>query len=110
MNTKSDLTFFSSTTLVGCTYIVMILYFGLTIIEEEGREDNMQNFNNILIPIGVFAQEENKPPVIKNLKIINFSGFNYADVVNSRDINLNSFTVSTWFNTNMNVTGRDLLF
>ena len=31
-------------------------------------------------------------------------------VVNSRDIALNSFTVSTWFNTNMNVTGRDIAF
>ena len=65
---------------------------------------------NLLHALEIFAQEGVEPPVIKNSKIINFTGANYADVVNSRDITLNSFTVSTWFNTNMNVTGRDVAF
>jgi hypothetical protein len=70
-----------------------------------------KNYNNsILRPIEIFAQEGDEPQIIKNTKIINFTGVNYADVVNSRDINLNSFTISTWFNTNMNVTGRDVAF
>ncbi|MGE5862811.1 MAG: hypothetical protein ACM31H_03485, partial [Nitrososphaerales archaeon] len=60
--------------------------------------------NSFLNHIEIFAQEGDKLPVVKNSKIINFTGVNYADVVNSRDINLNSFTVSVWFNTAMNVT------
>ena len=70
------------------------------------------SYNTFLNPIEIFAQEGNQPPppVIKNSKIINFTGVNYGDVVNSRDIGLNSFTVSLWFNTIMNVTGRDVAF
>jgi hypothetical protein len=49
------------------------------------------------------SEPANKSPVVKNSKIIEFSGINYADVVNSQDINLNSFTVSVWFNTAMNI-------
>ena len=73
----------------------MLLYFGLTIEVNE-----TYNKNNILNTIDISAQEEDESPVVKNSKIINFSGINYADVVNSRDIHLNSITVSLWFNTN----------
>jgi hypothetical protein len=34
----------------------------------------------------------------------------FSIILNSTDINLNSFTVSVWFNTAMNVTGRDVAF
>ena len=44
--------------------------------------------------------EEN--PFVRNTKIIKFSGKNYADVADSRDFNVNGFTISTWFNTAMN--------
>ncbi|HJS64223.1 MAG TPA: LamG domain-containing protein [Nitrososphaeraceae archaeon] len=54
----------------------------------------------------VFAQDD-KLPVVKNSQILPFSGQNYADVKNSETINLNSFTVSTWFNTNLNATGKE---
>jgi hypothetical protein len=94
---------FLTSTVLGSTFVVLLLYFSLT----TGKD----NYNTFLNPIEIFAQEANQPPpVIKNSKIINFTGVNYADVVNSRDINLNSFTVSTWFNTIMNVTGRDVAF
>ena len=83
-------------TVLGSSFVVLLLYFGLTI------EENYKN--NFLDHIEIFAQENNPPPVVKNSKVIPFSGINYADVVNSRDINLNSFTVSVWFNTAMNVT------
>ena len=85
-----------STTIIASSFIIFVFYFILTI--EEGNNNN-NFFNNIEI----FAQDDNAP-VVKNSKIIEFSGINYADVVNSRDINLNSFTVSVWFNTAMNVT------
>jgi hypothetical protein len=85
-----------STTIIASSFVVFLFYFSLTI--EEGNYNN-SFFNNIAI----FAQDDNAP-VVKNSKIIEFSGINYADVVNSRDINLNSFTVSVWFNTAMNVT------
>ena len=49
-------------------------------------------------------EEDYESPVVKNSKVIDFSGDNYADVLNSSDINLNNFTVSAWFNTTMNVT------
>ena len=94
---------FLTSTVLGSTFVVLLLYFSLT----TGKD----NYNTVLNPIEIFAQEPNQtPPVIKNSKIIEFSGINYADVSNSTDINLNSFTVSTWFNTNMNVTGRDVAF
>jgi hypothetical protein len=83
-------------TVIGSSFVVLLLYFGLT------TEENYKN--NFLNHIEIFAQENNPPPVVKNSKIIPFSGINYADVVNSRDINLNSFTVSVWFNTAINVT------
>jgi Concanavalin A-like lectin/glucanases superfamily len=83
-------------TVLGSSFVVLLLYFGLT------TEENYKN--NFLDHIEIFAQENNPPPVVKNSKVIPFSGINYADVVNSRDINLNSFTVSVWFNTAMNVT------
>jgi len=49
------------------------------------------------------AAGNNITPVIKNSPTIEFSGINYADVVNSMDINLDSYTISLWFNTNMNI-------
>jgi hypothetical protein len=88
-------------TIVGSSFVVvLILYFSLTTEEENVNYKN----NKFLSNIEIYAQEGDKPPVVKNSKIIEFSGVNYADVVNSRDINLNSFTVSVWFNTAMNVT------
>ena len=99
------------TTIIGSSFIVVVLllYFGLT---TTGEEDEEIYKNTVLNHLEIFAQaqEENKPPVVKSSKIIEFSGVNYADVTNSTDINLNSFTVSVWFNTAMNVTGRDVAF
>jgi hypothetical protein len=98
------------TTIIGSSFVVvLLLYFGLT---TTGEEDEQIYKNTVLNHLEIFAQaqEENKPPVVKSSKIIEFSGINYADVTNSNDINLNSFTVSVWFNTAMNVTGRDVAF
>ena len=97
---------YKSTTTITCSsfLVVLFLYFGLTIEEQENYK------NSILNHIEIFAQEENNPPVVKNSKIIEFSGINYADIVNSRDINPNSFTVSVWFNTTMNVTSGNNAF
>src|SRR5215208_6873033 len=86
--------------IIGFSFVLLLLYFGLT----ESYK------NSILSNIDTFAQEENKSPVVKNSKIIEFSGINYADVVNSKDINLNGFTVSVWFNTTMNVTSGNNAF
>ena len=95
----------STTTIIYSSFLVVLfLYFGLTIEEQEYYK------NSILNHIQIFAQEENNPPVVKNSKIIEFSGINYADIVNSRDINPNSFTVSVWFNTTMNVTSGNNAF
>lgn len=86
--------------IIGSSFVILLLYFGLT-----------ENYkNSMLNNIDIFAQEENKSPVVKNSKIIEFSGVNYADVVNSRDISLNGFTVSVWFNTTMNVTSGNNAF
>ena len=79
--------------------IFLFLYFGLTIEEEQEKHKT-----SFISNINIFAQEENNLPVVKNSKIIEFTGINYEDIVNSRDINPNSFTVSVWFNTAMNVT------
>jgi Concanavalin A-like lectin/glucanases superfamily len=95
----------SLTIAIGYSFAFFLLYFSLIT-----NDKNNYNNNSILRPVEIFAQEGGEPQVIKNSKIINFTGVNYADVVNSRDINLNSFTISTWFNTNMNVTGRDVAF
>ncbi len=97
---------YKSATNITCSsfLVVLFLYFGLTIEEQENYK------NSILNHIEIFAQEENNPPVVKNSKIIEFSGINYADIVNSRDINPNSFTVSVWFNTTMNVTSGNNAF
>ena len=97
---------YKSATTITCSsfLVVLFLYFGLTIEEQENYK------NSILNHIEIFAQDENNPPVVKNSKIIEFSGINYADVANSRDINPNSFTVSVWFNTTMNVTSGNNAF
>jgi hypothetical protein len=89
----------SATTIISSSSVlVLFLYFGLTIEEQEN------NTNSILNHLEIFAQEENNPPVVNHLKNIEFTGINYTDVINSREINPNSFTVSVWFNTAMNVT------
>src|SRR5215207_10585309 len=92
----------STTTSIGSSLVVVLfLYFGLTIEEQDNYKNNI-----ILNHVEIFAQEENNIPVVKNSKIIEFIGSNYTDIVNSKDINPNSFTVSVWFNTAMNVTGK----
>ena len=88
----------NSTVIIGIILIIL-LYFDLTINKEKSYKNNFLILNEILA-------QENKPPVVKNSKIIEFSGNNFGDVVNSNDINLNSFTVSIWFKTIMNVTGQ----
>ena len=80
--------------------VVLFLYSSLTIEEEYNYKNNLLNY------VEIFAQEENNIPVVKNLQIIEFNGINYTDIVNSQDINPNSFTVSVWFNTAMNVTAE----
>ena len=80
--------------------VVLFLYSSLTIEEEYNYKNNFLNY------VEIFAQEENNIPVVKNLQIIEFNGINYTDIVNSQDINPNSFTVSVWFNTAMNVTAE----
>jgi hypothetical protein len=91
----------STTTSIGSSLVVVLfLYFGLTIEEQDNYKTNILNH------VEIFAQEENNIPVVKNSKIIEFIGSNYTDIVNSKDINPNSFTVSVWFNTAMNVTGK----
>jgi hypothetical protein len=88
--------------MIGSTFA--LLHFGLITSEEKNYD------SRILDSLKIFAQEEDEPPVIKNSKLIEFNGTNYVDVVNSHDISLNSFTVSTWFNPNNNVSGRDIAF
>ena len=95
-----------TTTVISSSFVILLFYFGLT--TGGGEKENYKN--SILNHVEIFAQEENKLPVVKNSKIIEFSGIKYADVVNSRDVNLNGFTVSARFNTAMNVTGRDVAF
>jgi len=80
--------------------VVLFLYSSLTIEEEYNYKNNFLNY------VEIFAQEENNIPVVKNLQIIEFNGINYTDIVNSQDFNPNSFTVSVWFNTAMNVTAE----
>ena len=76
--------------------------------EKQNYQNNIFNHNDI----EAFAQKEDKKPlpVIRHSKILDFNGVNYADVTNSSDINLDSFTISLWFNSEMNVTGRDTAF
>lgn len=86
--------------IIGSSFVLLLLYFGLT----ESYK------NSMLSNMDIFAQEENKSPVVKNSKMLEFSGVNYADVVNSDEIHLNGFTVSVWFNTTMNVTSGNNAF
>src|SRR5215208_1842256 len=95
-------------TIIGSSFVILLLYVGSGLITEEDKINYKNTFLNNNIE--VFAQEENKSPVVKNSKIMEFSGVNYADVVTSGNISPNSFTVSVWFNTAMNVTGRDVAF
>ena len=94
----------TTTIIIGSGFVILLLYLRLTTTEGGYFR------NSILNDIQIFAQEIKSPPVVKNSKIIDFTGFNYGDVTNSTDINLNSFTVSVWFITDMNVTGRDVAF
>lgn len=73
----------------------------LLLLSLNGYQGNTQSGS--ISVVNILAQEDNLP-VVKNSKILEFSGQNYADVVNSNGINLNSFTVSVWFNTLMNAT------
>jgi len=95
-------------TIIGSSFVILLLYVGSGLITEEDKINYKNTFLNNNIE--VFAQEENKSPVVKNSKIMEFSGVNYADVVTSGNISPNSFTVSVWFNTAMNVPGRELAF
>ena len=94
------------TTIILCFVFIGILlsYFTLTIEVVQDNENYKKN--NPLNNQDIFAQEDDESLVVKNSRIINLSGINYADIVASRDIHLNSFTISAWFNTNMNVTGQ----
>ncbi len=80
--------------------VILFLYLSLTIEEQDNYNNNILNYAEI------FAQKENNMSVVKNSNIIDFTGINYTDIVNSQDVNPNSFTVSVWFNTAMNVTGK----
>ena len=80
--------------------VILFLYLSLTIEEQDNYNNNILNY------VEIFAQKENNMPVVKNSNIIDFTGINYTDIVNSQDVNPNSFTVSVWFNTAMNVTGK----
>jgi hypothetical protein len=95
-------------TIIGSTFVILLLYVGSSLITEEDKINYKNTFSNNNRE--VFAQEENTSPVVKNSKIMEFSGVNHADVVDSSDISPSSFTVSVWFNTAMNVTGRDVAF
>ena len=96
----------TTTTIIGSSFVILLLYIGGLITEDK------INYKNTILnnKKEVFAQENTSPPIVKSSKIIDFSGINYADVINSSTINLSSFTVSVWFNTAMNVTGRDVAF
>jgi hypothetical protein len=84
-----------------------LLYISSDLITDEDKINYKNTFSNN--DREVFAQEENKSPIVKSSKNLDFSGSNYVDVVNSgSDISPNSFTVSVWFNTAMNLTGRDI--
>lgn len=74
----------------------------LLLLSLNGYQGNTHSGFSISVE-NILAQEDNLP-VVKNSKILEFSGQNYADVVNSNSINLNSFTVSVWFNTLINAT------
>jgi hypothetical protein len=81
-------------TIIGSSFVILLLYVGSGLITEEDKINYKNTFLNNNIE--VFAQEENKSPVVKNSKIMEFSGVNYADVVTSGNISPNSFTVSVW--------------
>jgi len=83
--------------IIASSFSILLLFSTLN-----GYQANTPNAISIPL-VNILAQEDNLP-VVKNSKILEFSGQNYADVVNSDSINLNSFTVSVWFNTTMNAT------
>jgi Concanavalin A-like lectin/glucanases superfamily len=86
-----------------CSFIVILLLFSFTINDERRTKYSfLDNFES-------FAQtqdENNSSPIIMSSKVIEFTGNNYGEIVNSSNINLNSFTISLWFKTSMNVTGE----
>ena len=91
-----------STSFTGFTLIVFLLLFGLTINDEKRYKYSFLDSFEIFAQI----QDENNPLVVNSSKVIEFTGKNYGDIANSNDINLNSFTISVWFKTIMNVTGE----
>jgi len=91
----------SATNIIRSSLVVVVLFLSVSLTIEKEQENYT---NSILHHIEIFAQEENNPPLVKNAKVLEFTGINYTDVVNSRNVNPNSFTVSVWFNTPMNVT------
>jgi hypothetical protein len=50
-----------------------------------------------------------KLPVAKSSQVLEFSGNNYANMINTQGITPNDFTVSTWFNTEMDVSDETVL-
>jgi len=93
-----------SSFLVLLSFLVLIFYLITTM---QGQEEI--HTTRLLDRVEIYAQEK-ESPIINTTDILQFSGQNYSDVVNSKGFNLNSFTVSVWFNTSMNVTGRDQAF
>ncbi len=80
------------------TFFIILLLLVITVNNEKYKYSFLNVFET-------FAQiQNNNPPIVKNSHVIEFKGDNYGDVVNSNDINLNSFTISIWFKTIMNVT------
>ncbi len=50
-----------------------------------------------------------KLPVAKSSKVLQFSGNNYANMINTQGITPNDFTASIWFNSEMDVTDETVL-
>jgi Concanavalin A-like lectin/glucanases superfamily len=112
INITTTITITTFILITGFTFVILLLYFGLMIGEDKYyyNTNKLNPIDKVLLQVEAQQEEDIRPPVIKNSKIIEFTGVNYADVVNSTGFNLDSFTVSTWFNTDMNVTGRDVAF
>ena len=86
-------------TIIGSTFAVVVIVIISLFLDFSGENYHNYNNNNILKnqDLEIFAQTQEinnrpPPPVVKNSKILNFSGVNYADVVNSSNINLNSLS------------------
>jgi hypothetical protein len=51
----------------------------------------------------------NKLPIAKSSRVLEFSGNNYADIADTQRISPNSFTISIWFNSEMDATEETVL-